>query len=49
MLFSILGPSNLLVVIDERHANRTASVLERYHRHRAYTPGLNEEDLKYFT
>jgi len=31
MLFLILGPSSLLVVVaqpDEKHANRTASVLE---------------------
>jgi len=33
MLFPILGPSSLSVVVaqpDERHANRTASVLEWY-------------------
>jgi len=32
---------------DERHANRTASVLEWYDRHRTYniwTSGSNEED-----
>jgi len=47
MLFPILEPSNLPVVVaqtDERHVNRTASVLEWYDRHRAYTSGLNEED-----
>jgi len=48
MLFPILGPSSLSVVMaqpDERHANRTASVLEWYDRHRAYstTSGLNKE------
>jgi len=35
----ILGPSSLRVVMaqpNERHANRTASVLEWYDRHRAY-------------
>jgi len=35
----ILGPSSLPVVVarpDERHTNRTASVLEWYDRHRAY-------------
>jgi len=39
MLFPILGPSSLPVVVtqpDERHANKTASVLEWYIRHRAY-------------
>jgi len=38
MLFPTLGPSSLAVVVsqpDERHANRTASVLEWYDRHRA--------------
>jgi len=32
---------------DERHTNRTASVLEWYdkHSHRAYTSGSNEEEL----
>jgi len=38
MLFSTLGPSSLPVVVaqpDERHANRAASVLEWYDRHRA--------------
>jgi len=29
---------------DERHVNRTASVLEWYDRHRASTSGLNEEE-----
>jgi len=50
MLFPILGPSSLSVVVaqpDERHANRTASVLEWYDRHRTYTPGSNEEDHNY--
>jgi len=38
MLFPTLGPSSLPVVVaqpDERHANRAASVLEWYDRHRA--------------
>jgi len=38
MLFPTLGPSSLSVMVaqpDERHANRTASVLEWYDRHRA--------------
>jgi len=38
MLFPTLEPSSLPVVVaqpDERHANRTASVLEWYDRHRA--------------
>jgi len=38
MLFPILGPSVLPVVVaqpDEKHASRTASVLEWYDRHRA--------------
>jgi len=38
MLFSTLGPSSLPVVLaqpDEKHINRTASVLEWYDRHRA--------------
>jgi len=38
MLFLTLGPSSLPVVVaqpDERHANREASVLEWYDRHRA--------------
>jgi len=38
MLFSTLDPSSLPVVMaqpDESHANRTASVLEWYDRHRA--------------
>jgi len=38
MLFSTLGQSSLPVMVDqpdERHANRTASVLEWYDRHRA--------------
>jgi len=37
MQFPILGPSSPLVVVaqpDERHANRTTSVLEWYDRHR---------------
>jgi len=37
---STLGPSSLLVVVaqpDERHANKIASVLECYDRHRAVT------------
>jgi len=39
MLFLFLGPSSLLVVVaqpDKRLANRTASVLEWYDRHRTY-------------
>jgi len=39
MLFSILGPNSLPVVVaqaDEKHANKTASVLEWYDRPRAY-------------
>jgi len=39
MLFLTLGPNSLPVVVaqpDERHTNRTASVLEWYDRHRAY-------------
>jgi len=39
MLFPTLGPSSIPVVVaqpDERHANRAASVLEWYDRHRAY-------------
>jgi len=38
MLFSTLRPSSLPVVVaqpDERYANRTASVLKWYDRHRA--------------
>jgi len=38
MLFPVLGSSSLLVVVvqpDERHANRTASVLEWYDRHKS--------------
>jgi len=38
MLFPILSPSSLLIVVaqpDEKHANRTASVLKWYDRHRA--------------
>jgi len=45
MLFPILEPSSLLVVVDqpdERHANRIASVLEWYDRHRAYTSDSDE-------
>jgi len=37
MLFLTLGPSSLPVVVaqsEERHANRAASVLEWYDRHR---------------
>jgi len=40
MLFPTLGPSSLPVVVaqpDERHVNRTASVLEWYDRYRAYS------------
>jgi len=38
MLFPMLGPSNLPVLVaqlDERHANRTVSVLEWYDKHKA--------------
>jgi len=38
MLFPTLGPSSLPVVVaqpDEKHANRAASVLEWYDRHKA--------------
>jgi len=46
-----LGPSSLPVVVaqsDVRHANRTASTLEWYDRHRAFSTasGSNEEDSK---
>jgi len=49
MLFPTLGPSRLLVVVvqpDERHANRTASVLEWYDSCRAYNIWFksNEEE-----
>jgi len=43
MPFPTLGPSSLPAVVtqpDERHANRTASVLEWYDRHRAYIQHL---------
>jgi len=48
MLFPTLGPSSLPVVVaqpDERHANRTASVLEWYDRHRASSSNLDHLDL----
>jgi len=38
MLFPTLGPSSLPVLVaqpDERHANRAASVLKWYDRHKA--------------
>jgi len=38
MLFPTLGPSSLSVVVaqpNEKHANRSASMLEWYDRHRA--------------
>jgi len=35
MLFPTLEPSSLMAQPDERHANRAASVLEWYDRHRA--------------
>jgi len=47
MLFPTLGPSNLPVVVaqpDERHANRTASVLEWYDRTEHTTSGSNEKE-----
>jgi len=54
MLFPTLGPSSLLIVVaqpDERHANRTASVLEYYDRHRgtehSTTSSSNEEEEDY--
>jgi len=34
----------VVVQPDERHANRTASVLEWYDRHRYTTSGANEEE-----
>jgi len=49
MRFPTLGPSSLLVVVaqpDERCANRIASVLKWYDRHRVQystTSGSNEE------
>jgi len=39
-LFPTLGPSSLPVVVaqhDERHANSTATVMEWYDKHRAYS------------
>jgi len=49
MQFPILGLSSLPVAAaqpDERHANRRASVPERYDRHKARstTSGSNEEE-----
>jgi len=47
MLFSNFGPSSLPVVVaqpDERHANRTASVLELYDKEHSTTSGSNEEE-----
>jgi len=49
MLFPTLGPSSQLVVVaqpDERHANRAASLLEWYDRHRAMstTSSSSEEE-----
>jgi len=47
MLFPTLGPSSLPVVVaqpDERHANRTVSVLEWHDRHRATTSSSKEEE-----
>jgi len=43
MLFPTLGPSSLPVVVaqpDERHANRIASVLAWYDRHKAIVQHL---------
>jgi len=49
MLLLILGPSSLPVVVaqpDERHANRTASVLLWYDRTQSITTSCsNEEDV----
>jgi len=47
MLFPILGPSSLPVLVaqsDERHANRTASVLECMTDTEHTTSGSNEEE-----
>jgi len=49
MLFPTVESSSLSIVVaqsNERHANRTASVLEWYDRHRVYstTSGSNEEE-----
>jgi len=47
MLFPTLEPSSLPVVMvqsDERHANRTASVLEWYDIHRVTSSSNEEED-----
>jgi len=49
MLFLILGPSSLPVVVaqvDERHANRIASVSEWYERHGAYNIYYNRRSTK---
>jgi len=50
-VFLILGPSSLPCVVaqpDERHANRTAFVLEWYDKHRAYNIWFNEKDVGAF-
>jgi len=49
MLFPTLGPSSLPVVMaqsDERHANRTASVLEWCDRHRAFYSATSRSNEK---
>jgi len=51
MLFSILGLSSLSYMMmvaqpDERHANKTASVMEWYERHRAYSIWLKRRFKK---
>jgi len=52
MLFPTLGPSSLPFVMaqsDERHANRTAYVLEGItDREHSTTSGSNEEDPRSF-
>jgi len=54
MLFHTLGPSSIPVVVaqlDERHANRAASMLECYDRHKALehstTSSSNEKEGPY--
>jgi len=49
MLFSILGSSSLAVVVvqpDEGHANRIASVLKWYDRHRVIVKHLVQTKKK---
>jgi len=50
MLFLTLGPISLLVVVvqpHERHANRTASVLEWYDRHTEFNIWFKRRSLTY--